>query len=108
MSDNFLSKQAFADSLAIRQAVIVLISFLPDEKKAMVKDLLNKTADDLSSTPLTDIPGITPENSKEFAKLIADSFLKRAFRILCHVKNSTASSHYSAALQNKSPTATMS
>ncbi|GAR40196.1 relaxase/mobilization nuclease domain protein [Salmonella enterica] len=32
----------------------------------------------------------------------------RAFRILCHVKNSTASSHYSAALQNKSPTATMS
>ncbi|EEI9481127.1 hypothetical protein C3U72_004632, partial [Salmonella enterica subsp. enterica serovar Oslo] len=47
MSDNFLSKQAFADSLAIRQAVIVLISFLPDEKKAMVKDLLNKTADDL-------------------------------------------------------------
>lgn len=32
----------------------------------------------------------------------------RAFRILCHVKNSTASSHYSVAHQNKWLTATMS
>ncbi|WP_258922623.1 hydroxyisourate hydrolase, partial [Klebsiella quasivariicola] len=31
---------------------------------------------------------------------------KRAFRILCHVKNSTASSLYSAVLQNKWLTAT--
>lgn len=92
MSDNFLSKQAFADSLAIRQAVIVLISFLPDEKKAMVKDLLNKTADDLSSTPLTDIPGITPENSKEFAKLIADSFLNLA-ELISTSENSSPTPH---------------
>lgn len=33
---------------------------------------------------------------------------QRAFRILCHVKNSTASSLYSAVLQNKWLTATMS
>lgn len=33
---------------------------------------------------------------------------ERAFRILCHVKNSTASSHYSVARQNKWLTATMS
>ncbi|EFP1687445.1 hypothetical protein JYB54_004652 [Salmonella enterica] len=78
MSDNFLSKQAFADSLAIRQAVIVLISFLPDEKKALVKEHLNKVAADFYSIPLADIPGITPETSKELANLIADSFLNLA------------------------------
>ncbi|MEI3812361.1 hypothetical protein V9Y94_23010, partial [Salmonella enterica] len=37
-------------------------------------------------------------SNRQILKVI---FYKRAFRILCHVKNSTASSHYSAALQNK-------
>lgn len=32
----------------------------------------------------------------------------RTFRILCHIKNSTATSHYSVAHQNKWLTATMS
>lgn len=45
---------------------------------------------------------------KNDAVFIVNSSFARAFRILCHVKNSTASSPYSAALQNKWLTVTMS
>lgn len=78
MSNDYLSKQAFAESLAIRHAVIMLISFLPDEKKALVKEYLSEVAADFSSIPLENIPGITPEISEEFTSLIADAFLNLA------------------------------
>ncbi len=51
---------------------------------------------------------ISLKKQKTYYASIGNDELARAFRILCHVKNSTASSHYSAALQNKWLTATMS
>lgn len=56
---------------------------------------------------------VTPKNTRKHWKKkwlvkVSNSLRPRAFRILCHVKNSTVSSHYSVALQNKWLTATMS
>ncbi len=62
-----LPKQTFADLIALRQAVVALINLLPE--KELVKALLNRTAADFSSYPLTDDLADLPE-------LIAASAIK--------------------------------
>ena len=64
-----LPKQTFADLIALRQAVVALINVLPDEEKELVKAILNRTAADFSSFPLTDDLADLPE-------LIAGSAIK--------------------------------
>ncbi|WP_238921806.1 hypothetical protein [Escherichia coli] len=64
-----LSKQTFADLIALRQAVVALINLLPDNEKEFVKTILNRTAADFSSFPLTDDLADLPE-------LIAESAIK--------------------------------
>ncbi|EFK3881397.1 TPA: hypothetical protein ACIJMX_005149 [Escherichia coli] len=56
-----LPKQTFADLIALRQAVVALINVLPDEEKELVKAILNRTAADFSSFPLTDDLADLPE-----------------------------------------------
>lgn len=66
-----LPKQTFADLIALRQAVVALINLLPEKEKEkeLVKALLNRTAADFSSYPLTDDLADLPE-------LIAASAIK--------------------------------
>ncbi|ENU3381446.1 hypothetical protein ACMA63_005405, partial [Escherichia coli] len=64
-----LPKQTFADLIALRQAVVALINLLPDNEKEFVKTILNRTAADFSSFPLTDDLADLPE-------LIAESAIK--------------------------------
>ncbi|WP_231328169.1 hypothetical protein, partial [Escherichia coli] len=56
-----LPKQTFADLIALRQAVVALINLLPDNEKEFVKTILNRTAADFSSFPLTDDLADLPE-----------------------------------------------
>ena len=71
-----LPKQTFADLIALRQAVVALINVLPDEEKELVKAILNRTAADFSSFPLTDDLADLPE-------LIAASAIKLTEEIYC-------------------------
>ena len=88
MSDTYLSKKAFADILAIRQVVILLVNDLPDEKKAIIKDLLTKSADTFSSKKLPE----SQEVLDEMNKLIAESCATLAETIL--IPEETSSSYH--------------
>lgn len=79
-------------------AVEHFINSAPDAKVPASKGVIKGKKQQITIT-------MDPELIQRIDEAAAE---KRAFRILCHVKNSTASSHYSVALQNKWLTATMS
>lgn len=92
MSDTYLSKKAFADILAIRQVVILLVNDLPDEKKAIIKDLLTKSANTFSSKKLPESLETPQEVLDEMNKLIAESCVTLAETIL--IPEETSSSYH--------------
>ncbi|EOM3927511.1 hypothetical protein ACMS9D_004561 [Escherichia coli O9,9a:H4] len=69
-----LPKQTFADLIALRQAVVALINLLPEKEKELVKALLNRTAADFSSYPLTydlaDLPELIAASANKLTEEI--------------------------------------
>lgn len=122
-SDLILQIEGFFDNLASLDCCIDLSQEIIDEQRQLQK--LNKEKDkkeEIIRKRIVPVWGGVSNYEKPKANdKRKDSFHKewdstltviknisRVFRILCHVKNSIVSSHYSAALQNKWLTATMS